>query len=328
MKNLLLLCCLFPCYIFSQDVIIKTNGDEIISKVIEVDTDKIKYKKIDNLEGPVYSISFSEVFIIKYANGAKDIISNLEKKTSFVETAKHDITGTWTNKLISAENIRINREESAHYITLKGSKISLAEIKVNEYALEGSSIRVYAINKDSLYFKDIDKSDGYKLYLVRTSQPEIDKAVNSSKGIVGIGASTGIGASYAGGGVNAALRIGSENFSIRPNLGLGVYFPTIDETLPVVYGAKLYFGNSYIGYRYGYLGTTYYEDYYYNSYTGSYEYYYDYFDAYGSVLVFGYDLCFGKRKNFFLTSGFGINISGIELEYNDSNFDLGLGVQF
>lgn len=59
---------------YSQDVIMKKNGDEIKSKVEEITDEVIKYKKFDNIEGPSYSISKSEVFIIKYSNGTKEVI--------------------------------------------------------------------------------------------------------------------------------------------------------------------------------------------------------------------------------------------------------------
>ena len=64
--------------IFSQDIIIKKNGDEIKSKVIEVGTIEIKFKNFDNLTGPTYSILKAEVFVIKYENGTKDVFTQNE----------------------------------------------------------------------------------------------------------------------------------------------------------------------------------------------------------------------------------------------------------
>ena len=58
----------------AQDIIIKENGDEIKAKVMEVGITEIKYKKAGNEEGPTYAILKSEVFLIKYANGTKDVI--------------------------------------------------------------------------------------------------------------------------------------------------------------------------------------------------------------------------------------------------------------
>ncbi|MBY0427461.1 MAG: hypothetical protein K2Q22_17630 [Cytophagales bacterium] len=63
-------------YAYCQDIIIKKNGDEIKTRVEEISTNEIKYKKFDNLDGPSYSIAKSEVFIIKYSNGTKEVISN------------------------------------------------------------------------------------------------------------------------------------------------------------------------------------------------------------------------------------------------------------
>ena len=60
----------------AQDVIIMKNGDEIKSKVTEIGINEIKYKKFDNLNGPVITVAKSDVFMIKYENGTKDIISS------------------------------------------------------------------------------------------------------------------------------------------------------------------------------------------------------------------------------------------------------------
>lgn len=58
---------------YAQDKMILRNGNELTVKVIEVDTDIIKYKKYDNLNGPIYSIDKSKVFMITYKNGTKDV---------------------------------------------------------------------------------------------------------------------------------------------------------------------------------------------------------------------------------------------------------------
>lgn len=64
------------------DIIILKNGSEIEAKVLEISTDEIKYKKCDNVDGPTYSIKKSEVFMIKYKNGTKDIITQNNTTTS------------------------------------------------------------------------------------------------------------------------------------------------------------------------------------------------------------------------------------------------------
>jgi hypothetical protein len=69
------------------DYILLKNGEEIGGKVLEVGSTEIKYKKCDNPDGPTYTVNKSEVFMIKYQNGTKDVFSDAktleeEEKTS------------------------------------------------------------------------------------------------------------------------------------------------------------------------------------------------------------------------------------------------------
>ena len=66
----------------AQDVILKTNGDEIQAKVKEIGVSEIKYKKFDNKSGPVYTILKSEVFMITYENGSKDWFGRRQETTA------------------------------------------------------------------------------------------------------------------------------------------------------------------------------------------------------------------------------------------------------
>lgn len=62
--------------VMAQDVIIRRDGDEIQAKVIRVGAAEIDYKKWSNQDGPTYSVNKSEVFIIKYGNGEKDVFKD------------------------------------------------------------------------------------------------------------------------------------------------------------------------------------------------------------------------------------------------------------
>ncbi len=61
----------------AQDLIVKRNAqaEEIPAKVLEVGKDQIRYRKFSNPEGPIYTISRSEVFFIRYENGEKEVIT-------------------------------------------------------------------------------------------------------------------------------------------------------------------------------------------------------------------------------------------------------------
>ena len=91
MKNILLFI-LFICSsnnIKAQDTLSMRSGENILVKVIEVSnvrlkqkntfkgyievgTAEVKYKKFDNLNGPVFSMLKSDLLMIKYQNGTSD----------------------------------------------------------------------------------------------------------------------------------------------------------------------------------------------------------------------------------------------------------------
>ncbi len=58
----------------AQDLILLTTGDEINAKITEVTTAEIWYKKPDSLQGRTFSLPKQAVFMLKYANGAKELI--------------------------------------------------------------------------------------------------------------------------------------------------------------------------------------------------------------------------------------------------------------
>ena len=78
----ILLFILFVCssnIIKAQDTLSMRSGENILVKVIEVGTTEVKYKKLDNLNGPIFSILKSDLLIIKYENGTKDDFSSIKK---------------------------------------------------------------------------------------------------------------------------------------------------------------------------------------------------------------------------------------------------------
>ncbi|MDR1847159.1 MAG: hypothetical protein LBR17_03470 [Bacteroidales bacterium] len=59
----------------AQDIITKTNGDEIQVKVTKITDTQIEYKKFSNINGPDYTINKKDVFMIRYENGEKEVIT-------------------------------------------------------------------------------------------------------------------------------------------------------------------------------------------------------------------------------------------------------------
>ena len=76
---------LFILFVFSsniikaQDTLSMRSGENILVKVIEVGATEVKYKKQDNLNGPLFSILKSDLLMIKYENGTSEKFSKEEK---------------------------------------------------------------------------------------------------------------------------------------------------------------------------------------------------------------------------------------------------------
>jgi hypothetical protein len=78
----------------AQDVITKKDGSEIRAKVTEVGVSEIKYKVFGNESGPTYTLPKSQIFMIVYQGGIKEVFNTPE--TAPVQTPpqnKAPITG-------------------------------------------------------------------------------------------------------------------------------------------------------------------------------------------------------------------------------------------
>ncbi|MBO4589343.1 MAG: hypothetical protein J5711_10675 [Bacteroidales bacterium] len=61
---------------FAQDTIIFRNGDEVVAKVAEVSDSEIKYHLWNNQSGPIYVKKTSDIFMVKYEGGYKEVYGN------------------------------------------------------------------------------------------------------------------------------------------------------------------------------------------------------------------------------------------------------------
>ena len=67
------------CVVFNlsaQDIIVKRNGDELQCRILEVSKNEVMYKRWTNQDGPAFSEKKSNIFMIKYENGEKDMIAH------------------------------------------------------------------------------------------------------------------------------------------------------------------------------------------------------------------------------------------------------------
>lgn len=84
---LILVCFLLVQAVFAQDVIVKVSGEELKAKVLEITLAEVIYTAPDSVAGKHYNMPKSEVFMVRYANGTKEVFQeNL--------LALHDTTST------------------------------------------------------------------------------------------------------------------------------------------------------------------------------------------------------------------------------------------
>ena len=66
---------------YAQDKLYKKSGDMLEVKVTEVSTRTVSYKKINNQDGPTYTIAKGDVARIEYENGSEDYFGEQERST-------------------------------------------------------------------------------------------------------------------------------------------------------------------------------------------------------------------------------------------------------
>jgi hypothetical protein len=82
---LLIILALSSSIIKAQDTLTMRSGENIIVKIIEVGSTEVKYKKVTNINGPMYSTLKSDLMLIRYENGSKDDFSSIN-----IESPKSD----------------------------------------------------------------------------------------------------------------------------------------------------------------------------------------------------------------------------------------------
>ena len=91
---------------YSQDTILKRNSEKILAKVIEITPTEIKYKKTAFLDGPTYIDKKSEIQMIVYSNGIKELFEPEPVKEVVVANNDYYGNNSFSNNHI--EDFRIH----------------------------------------------------------------------------------------------------------------------------------------------------------------------------------------------------------------------------
>lgn len=225
--------------IHAQDVIVKKDGSTILSKVLEVNTADIKYKKFSNQNGPTYTISKAEVMTINYENGDKDDFAsgnvNVSQPIEQVPRLISKPADKRNAEIISLYNRyynptkKVDKKNSLakYYLLIFGIKSSsimsnediemkfVREVVKSPY---GRKYTIYNINLTNKTNKTlyIDKGNCFKLYNNGEFLCYFD---NTEQMTVNMGG--GSGASLGLGSVAGALGIGGTVGQLASGVGVG-----------------------------------------------------------------------------------------------------------
>ncbi|MBP5474614.1 MAG: hypothetical protein J6X92_07655 [Bacteroidales bacterium] len=112
---ILFVCLLFGCTLFAQDIITKKDGTDIQAKVIEVGPSQISYKTYSNINGPTYTMNLSDILMITYENGFREMYNvNNETKSSLPQGVM--TYNSWSGK-VSVGGITLENEMLERYFT-------------------------------------------------------------------------------------------------------------------------------------------------------------------------------------------------------------------
>jgi hypothetical protein len=101
---------------YAQDIITTKKGEDIKAKVLEINIHEVKYKKVENPDSPIYTLLKSDILMIRYENGSKDIFNEESKETAKAEGNRETLSKN-----------RISIVEGDHF--LNGEPISGGEMK-------------------------------------------------------------------------------------------------------------------------------------------------------------------------------------------------------
>ena len=106
---------LCSCMLSAQDIITKKDGTDIQAKVTEVGQSTISYKKYSNLDGPLYTISISDIVMITYENGEREMYISQNNSTNN-STLPQGVMA-YNNGKVSVGGIIIENEMLKRYFT-------------------------------------------------------------------------------------------------------------------------------------------------------------------------------------------------------------------
>ena len=115
----------------AQDVITLKNGDEIQALVQEIGIDEVKYKRFDNPDGPNYILRKSEVFMIRYANGSRDVFADNTQQpiSTTTSVSSQSVQPTVQNQMQSQDEMFLVSIGKGRVNNMNGKRLNPNEVR-------------------------------------------------------------------------------------------------------------------------------------------------------------------------------------------------------
>lgn len=158
MKKVLYLLALCAASVSAQDVIVKKDGTTILSKVLEVNEENVKYKKFTNLNGPTYTIEKDGIMVINYENGDKDFFSN-ENSNHSLQNKDNSSDTKYVQRSPSEMNMKLIESYNKRYHI--GKKYKLSKKSVNSGLTTWGIAPSSVISNEDIEIEFEDRSDDF-----------------------------------------------------------------------------------------------------------------------------------------------------------------------
>ena len=113
----------------AQDIIVTTDAKKIEAKITEVSKYEVKYKELDNLDGPLFTLETSDISSIIYANG-KVVLYNQDKPEDVQskasqkeEEAGEELKQEPQTAIVTTSNVSTANDYNAEILLLSGQII-------------------------------------------------------------------------------------------------------------------------------------------------------------------------------------------------------------
>ena len=219
--------------VHAQDLLTKTTGEELQVKVLEITPTEVRYKRTDNPDGPLITVRRYDVFMIRYANGTKEMLGGQLPAAAPTAPGTQPVTGNMVpgDEPPAYEDIHLNGPRLG-FTVLTGDVVSRArrELDVNPFLTQ------FGWQFETRIFRMPNGTSGLLEVVPLIGGLEQGKFLPSLNALIGIrgpkGLEFGLGPNVSPAGAHIALAVGT---SFRSN---GINFPVNFAVVPGDGGAR------------------------------------------------------------------------------------------